>query len=83
MTTGERRTKTITLQKLDVPARTLPNGMWMNVLEVLNFYGLDARAIDVMTALATVIDATPVEKGGRLRPDGTVDRRDHIEGEPS
>lgn len=58
------------------PARNLPNGMWMNVLKVLQFHGLDVRPADVVTALLPVIDKTPVEKGGRLLPDGSIDRSD-------
>jgi hypothetical protein len=56
------------------PARNLPNGVWINVLRVLQFHGLHPEPVDVTMALAALIDKTPVEKGGRLLPDGSVDR---------
>lgn len=54
------------------PARNLPAGMWFDVLGVLRAHGLDPDALDVVMALGEVILATPVERGGRLRPDGTT-----------
>jgi len=55
------------------PARELPMGMVFEVCEVLEAHGLHVKAddlrgrgiVEVMLALGRVIDAVPVEHGGR------------------
>lgn len=55
-------------------ARNLPHGVWINVLKVLQFHGLEPEPVNVSMAIFELINKTPVEKGGRLLPDGSVDR---------
>lgn len=78
-----RRTETITLEESSTPARNLPAALWMDMRTVLRFHGLDPNLVDLFVALKRLIDQTPVEKGGRLRPDGTIDRDDVEDDDPS
>jgi hypothetical protein len=69
-----RRTRQLELVDYGQSGRNLPNGMIYEVNEVLKFHGLDMPVAQLMIALAQVINRTPVAHGGRLLPDGTVDR---------
>lgn len=64
----------ITITPLATPARDLPMGMVFEVAEVLAAHGLAIRAAaketpavwaELLLALGRIIDATPVEHGGR------------------
>lgn len=67
-----RGTSTLDVHLTGVPARNLPAGMWSDVLELLRAHGFDPDAPMVISALYDLIRATPVERGGRLLPDGSV-----------
>jgi len=64
---------TIEVHPTSTPARELPMGMVFEVCEVLEAHGLHVKAdelngrgiVEVMLALGRVIDAVPVEHGGR------------------
>ena len=83
MTTTETQPQTITIRRTGVPARQVPAGMWIDVLDVLRAHGLDASPTEVTGALAHIARHTPVDKGGRLMPDGRVDTSDYPDMEPS
>ena len=68
---------TLTLSApLGVPARQVPNGLWFDVLKVLQAHGLHPEPHEVVTALTRIVRHTPVDSGGRLLPDGQVDNDD-------
>lgn len=73
MTIAEAEPTTITIRHTNIPARQLPAGLWIDVLAVLKAHGLDAAPSEVTSALSLIVRHTPVDKGGRLLPDGEVD----------
>jgi hypothetical protein len=64
---------TIIVTPLSTPVRDLPMGLVFDVCDVLDAYGLQVKAdeldgqgiVQVMMALGRVIDAIPVDQGGR------------------
>lgn len=74
---------TLTIRTTNVPAKKIPAGLWIDVLDVLRAHGLDAAPSEVTSALARIARHTPVEQGGRLLPDGRVDTSDYPDLEPS
>lgn len=67
---------TIRLSLTNTPARKVPNGLWFDVLAVLRAHGLDPEAMEVVAAMNRIVRHTDVERGGRLRPDGSIDNDD-------
>jgi hypothetical protein len=62
----------IEVHPTETPAADLPNAMWMDVCDVLHVHGLRVKDVPVglglvavAQALVPIIDAVPVEYGGR------------------
>lgn len=83
MTTTETQPTMLTLRPTSVPARQIPAGMWIDVLAVLRAHGLEASPTEVTRALSRIARHTPVDDGGRLRKDGSIDTTDYPHLEPS
>lgn len=83
MTTTAAEPITITVRPMNVPAKKLPVGLWIDVLTVLRAHGLDPSPTEVTSALSRIVRHTPVEQGGRLLADGRVDTSDYPDLAPS
>lgn len=58
----------MSVQATETAAADLPVGMMMDVRDVLRIHGLDPDPVELLLALARVIDATPVDRGGYKAP---------------
>ena len=64
---------TVEVHPTFTPARDIPLGMRVDVQAVLAAHGLEPDGVEVLLALMELVNRTPVGRGGRLLPDGTVD----------